>query len=154
MTATTISQIKDRLRAILLLDDSGILETKTTSLRDIVSVPAAFVSTADATYTKDANDLEKIVRDFLITVLVMPIEDGYELEAENASDSFFDDVPSLFQTRPSLNTVDNTDPLPNVQAAYVVSDGGFEIIDIAGINYASITFLLRIELYYDLSEDL
>lgn len=151
--ATTMLQLKDRLRAILLLD-SNIKETKTTSLRDIVSVPAAFVSTASATYDKPVNDMETRVRNMLLTIVVMPVEDGYELEAENQADVFFDSIPELFQTRPSLNTVDNTNPLPNVQRAYLTSDNGFEILDIAGIIYGVITFTLQVEMLCDLTEDL
>lgn len=148
---TTMTQLKDRLRAILLLD-ANIKTTKTGSLQGIGSYPAAFVSTADATYEKPANDLERRLRNMLLTIVIAPVELGRELEMEDRGDVFFDSIPELFETRPSLNTVDNSDPLDNVQTVQITSDSGFTIEEIAGINYAMITFVLQVELLYELSE--
>jgi hypothetical protein len=150
--ALTMTQLKDRLRAILLLDEN-IKTTKTGSLKSIGSYPAAFVSTADGTYEKSANDMERRTRNMLLTIVIAPAELGRELEMESRGDVFFDSIPALFQTRPSLNTVDSSDPLVNVQNAQLTSDSGFSIEEIAGVNYALITFVLQVELLMDLTEN-
>lgn len=150
--ALTMQDLKDRLRAILLLE-GNIKIAKTASLWDIgASLPAAFVSTADATYEKIANDLQQITRNMLLTIVVKPVEEGYELEAENDTDVFFDSISELFQARPSLNTVDNSDPLPNVQTAQLLSDTGFVLEEIAGVQYAMVVFTLQVTYMLELVE--
>jgi hypothetical protein len=152
---STITDIKTRLLDILELD-AGIGKATTQSLRDANSTDRALaiVNTGAAQYGyTEGNDLQKVERDFLITICAKPLNEGVELEAEAAVEPFFDSIRTLFNARPSLSTNSNN-PLANVQNTYITNDNGFEAIELGGVAWASVSFVLRVELLYGLEQAL
>lgn len=147
-----VTETKARILAILGIETT-IERATTESLRDSVDFPLATISTGSATYDRtQGKDNYKLIRDFIITIYGKALEEGIELEAEDTLDPFFERIPALFMTRPSLTTIDNTDPLDNVQDAYLTDDGGFDVVELPfgedSRTFATATFVLRVEYLY------
>lgn len=155
MTESTITNIKARILDILELG-AGIGKATTQSVRDANAADRAIaiVATGAAQYGyQEGSDLQTVERDFVITILAMPLNEGIELEAEAAVEPFFDRIRTLFNSRPSLNTTMNN-PLANVQNATITNDNGFEAIELGGVAWASVSFVLRVELLYGRDQSL
>lgn len=150
MTTNTSAQTKTRILDILELV-SNIKRAKTGSARALGStLPAAFVLTGPAQYSEEAEDTLLMVRDYRIVILAAGVEAGREGDSEETLEPLYDAIRVAMFARPSLNTSDNTDPLPSVRKAYLTDDSGFVVTEVAGVNYASCEFILRVEHIYDL----
>lgn len=144
-----VEEVKQRLEAILLLNSDPIRVVKTQTLRNINSFPAAVLLTGQAQYTRDSAALLYVDRDYRILILFRAIESGTEMAVEAAMDTYFDSIRELLDSRPSLTTTGNTDPLANVQDSYLIDDSGVLVTELAGINYVSIEFTLRVRSLFE-----
>ena len=141
MSVTTV-----KARILEILDTSAeIKKTIRGSVRQLSEMPAAVVMADRAIHEKPASDIKKIIRDYRIIVLVQPMEHGVETAAEQAVEPFYAIVEELFDIRPGLWLVDNSDTLAGVQDSFLTEDTGFQVIVLAGAAWAGAEWILRVE---------
>lgn len=144
----SVATQKERILEILTLPPVSVKRASTLTLRQMNQWPSAVCITRQADYNYlVSSDMKIIQRDYEIIILVAPIQTGRALDVENEADVYFESVPRLFQLRPSLQTEDNTDPLPGVQRAYLLGDAGFYAEELNSQFIGAVSFTLRVESY-------
>jgi len=135
----------EKARIIAILDtNSDIVSVLKGSLREINSTPAFFVIAGDSTRTLRGGDQIITERNYSIFGCIKAVEEGREFDAEEELEAWYTTIGNLFDTRPGLWLTDYSDTLDGVQEAFLVSDSGFGVIEVAGTNYAGSEWILRV----------
>lgn len=147
----SVTTVKDRL--VTLLSTPAIVPGITLALagaaRSLTAadLPACLVLTDRATRQELAADMLLVSRRYRLALLVKPWVQGVDLEAEDLCEPFFERFYAAFAERPGLHTLTNLDPLENVQNAILLEDSGVIGIELAGVGYAGIEFILQVDEY-------
>lgn len=146
-----MNAVKERIKAILRTHTAIQTVTDGTT-REINLYPAFVVFSGDATHEKVSPDVKRVLRTYRILGLIKPMEEGSELAAEAALETWLDAIPALFDPRPGLWLNDNTDSLEHVQSASLLSDTGFIVLTLAGAMHAGCEWTLQVETIESLTQ--
>jgi len=94
-------------------------------------------------------DLE--TRVYMMRLLVKPLGQGIDGEAERLCEPFFASVRNAFASRPSLGLGTKDSSLAGVQVATLMSDSGVSVIKHAGDEFIGIEFKLQVTEYIEVT---
>lgn len=140
-----ISQIKTRL-AEIARTVSGIKRAYANAPQSLPDsdLPLIIPMTGAATLTRMGENLAEETRLFLIRLYVVPIQAGFDGEAERKVEPFFDSVRNAYLSHPLLGNGAKDSALPFVIRSAWNGDGGVMVLPYAGQNYLGAEFRLSL----------
>lgn len=143
----TVATVKDRLVIIC-----GAITGVNGASRDPRNItggemPWVVVLAGPAQYS-NGSSLGQELREYRLILIVQSWAQGPEYEAEKLCEPFFTRFRDEFMQNTGLDT-GNNDPLTGVQNSILIRDSGVSNIELAGVVYAGVEFVIQVLELFD-----